>query len=177
MRTIRKGIFETNSSSTHTLVISNEDTLAKKDFLYFDFDEFGWEFEEYNTPEERASYLWTYFVYMYSDYDSSTHTYDYSKALEWKDKLENILNNNGIKCEFADPYIKDTGYIDHGNELNGFFESMIENDNDKLINYLFGSDSAIYTGNDNCEKYECDTFDYKINKAEQKGYEVYYKGN
>lgn len=177
MKSIRWGIFETNSSSTHTLVISNEDDLTIEDRLCFNFGEFGWEFEEYYTPEERASYLWTYFVYMYSDYNSSTHTYDYSKALEWKDKLEAVLNDKGIECEFSDPYKEDTGYIDHGGELNGLFESMIEEDNNKLMHYLFGRTSVIYTGNDNCSETERAVFDYKINNAEEKRYEIYYKGN
>ena len=57
MKTIRKGIFETNSSSTHALVISNNDVMNIESPLVFRFGEFGWEFEEYSCPEDRASYL------------------------------------------------------------------------------------------------------------------------
>lgn len=174
MKTIRQGIFETNSSSTHTLVISNIG-LNLQDSLLFGFDDFGWSFEAYDTPSERANYLWTYLVNNHCNYNSSTHEYDYTEVFKWKDKLQEILNDKGIKCEFMDPNeCDDTGYVDHGFELSGYFENMIENDNDMLMNYLFGLESVIYTGNDNTDE---EPYINEINKAEQKGYDIHYKGN
>ena len=170
MKTIRKSIFETNSSSTHTLVITNSDILNLQDSLSFKFGEFGWEFEEYSTPEERASYMWTYFVYEYYDYDKKS----YEKAYEWRDKIIDILESKGIECYFDDPETEDTGYIDHGFELKGLFEDMIDNDNAQLMRYLFGSGTAIYTGNDNDD---ADPYIDDINRAEKAGYDIWYKGN
>ncbi len=170
MKKIRKGIFETNSSSTHTLVISTGDIMNIESPLVFRFGEFGWEFEEYSCPADRASYLWTYFVYNYYDYDKKS----YEKVYEWRDKLKNVLESEGIECEFEDPETNDTGYIDHGSELQGLFEDMIDNDHDKLMRYLFGAESTIYTGNDNTDEGQ---YDDEIERAENAGHDVIYKGN
>ena len=70
--------------------------------------------------------------------------------------------------------VNDTGYIDHGSELHGLFEDMIDNDPDKLMRYLFGAESTIYTGNDNEDEGQ---YDNEIESAENAGYDVIYKGN
>ena len=170
MKTIRKGIFETNSSSTHALVIDTNGSMNIESPLVFRFGEFGWDFDVYSCPEDRASYLWTYLVYNYYDYDKKS----YEKVYEWRDKLKNVLESEGIECEFEDPETNDTGYIDHGSELQGLFEDMIDNDPDKLMRYLFGAGSTIYTGNDNEDEGQ---YDDEIERAENDGYDVIYKGN
>jgi hypothetical protein len=43
MKQIRKGVFETNSSSTHSICIAKDDGLTIPKSLHFDFGEFGWE--------------------------------------------------------------------------------------------------------------------------------------
>ena len=51
---------------------------------------------------------------------------------------------------------------------------MIDNDHDKLMRYLFGAESTIYTGNDNEDDGQ---YDDEIERAENAGYDVIYKGN
>ena len=51
---------------------------------------------------------------------------------------------------------------------------MIENDNEKLLNFLLGSETVIYTGNDNDE----DIYDEEIEQLESDpNKETWYKGN
>ena len=42
----------------------------------------------------------------------------------------------------------DTGYVDHGYEAADFVDAVL-NDEDLLLRCLFGTDSCVYTGNDN----------------------------
>ena len=55
---IRKGMFETNSSSTHTIIVTDQKT-EPGNLVDFAIGEFGWEFERLNTIDEKASYLYT----------------------------------------------------------------------------------------------------------------------
>ena len=54
MRQIRKGTFETNSSSTHSLAIPKDSVKYPKS-ISFHLGEFGWGWEE----EDPADYLYT----------------------------------------------------------------------------------------------------------------------
>ena len=57
MKIIRKNVFETNSSSTHSISISklNDYILPKE--INFTFGEFGWEFSKYTSSFDKASYF------------------------------------------------------------------------------------------------------------------------
>ena len=57
---IRDNVFETNSSSTHSLCISKEKFDPKNipEYLNITVDEdFGWSQITYDTPEEKANYI------------------------------------------------------------------------------------------------------------------------
>lgn len=41
-KVIRRGVFETNSSSVHAISISNAGNLVYPKFVYFEEGEFGW---------------------------------------------------------------------------------------------------------------------------------------
>lgn len=58
MKTVRQSVFETNSSSVHSLTIVGEDKLAITP-LVGEFGEFGWGYETLDTPWERLAYLMT----------------------------------------------------------------------------------------------------------------------
>jgi len=164
MKVIRKSVFETNSSSTHSICISkNNGSIAFPDEVHFNFGEYGWEFETiYNT----ASYLYTAIVYM--------------DKLEYIDKIKEILDKHGVKYTFARR--KDgwgnNGYVDHGGGLLDLIYDLF-NDEDKLLRFLFG-DSVIYTGNDNCNWEDDSPFRKALpNHPEYDGdkYDYYHKGN
>ena len=59
MRTIRKFVFETNSSSAHSLTFATKGSGAKYNnskILDWKGEEYGWEREEYHSPQAKFSY-------------------------------------------------------------------------------------------------------------------------
>ena len=139
---IRKGVFETNSSSTHSIAIVKASVnIPKEAFINFHIGEYGWEESSYSFP----SYMYTTFL------DCND-----IKSIE---KLKSILDKWGIKYKFENPIWKystyegkeyrylDYGYVDHSYEALSIMREIL-NDEDLLARALF-SDSTVYTGNDN----------------------------
>jgi len=164
MKKIRNSVFETNSSSTHSICITKNNVLNdKRSEISFTIGEFGWECDTLSTPYEKAQYLYTGVLA--------------NNREELIDQIKSILDKNNISYDFQEPefetygdenhkYLKD-GYIDHSCELGGFLD--ICTDENKLMRYLFSSESFIITGNDN------DDYDVDINVNYD--HEEYYKGN
>ena len=184
-RQIRKGCFETNSSSTHAICITKNDVDKTKLPNHIDFvhGEFGWEDATYTTLRSKASYL----------YQAICSLYDCQKDEKEKviNKLTGMLESYGISCNYEPDKDKDwgDGYIDHGYLTINFVEAVL-NDSDKLFRYLFG-DSIIITGNDNSYDYQDRMYIYEGEettnwgtypkygnlKSEFDNYEIYKKGN
>lgn len=67
MKQTRKSIFETNSSSTHSVTIKNNDKYNYTDFIvdpadhyiHMTFGEFGWGYDEFIDPMTKLQYLLT----------------------------------------------------------------------------------------------------------------------
>jgi hypothetical protein len=63
-RKIRIGMFETNSSSCHSIVIGcktpNQKLGDENGVITIEPDEFGWEIETYDDARTKASYCLTY---------------------------------------------------------------------------------------------------------------------
>lgn len=167
MKIIRKNVFETNSSSTHSISISkfNDYILPKE--INFTFGEFGWEFSKYTSSFDKASYLYTIIHYFNGHYTGVPNKYD-----EFMNKIKKYLDEDGIKYtfqEFSGGYCK--GYVDHGGDDGAleFIEAVLK-DKEHLLRYLFSDNSEIHTGNDNEHDFE----DIEICNENA---EIYYKGN
>lgn len=148
----RKGMFESNSSSTHSICISKEkidkERLAGQ-HIHFGISYWGWEID---TVYDTASYLYTAIL-------ESPSTKIANQRLE---KLKAILDKYYITYSF-ESVVKNEEYdyyhpvrtnisygIDHGGECWDFVEAVL-NDENMLLRWLFG-DSFVETGNDNgCE--------------------------
>lgn len=63
MKTIRRQVFETNSSSMHSISISKGDTLEFPKYITMRFGEFGWEEETYYDETTKLSYVLTSIQY------------------------------------------------------------------------------------------------------------------
>lgn len=158
---IRKNVFETNSSSVHSVCIANGDRLINiPSSVFFTFGEFGWEVRTLYSVEEKASYLYQ-------------AIFDTTEDNEWlREKyIENIkqfCENNGVECDFQE-YSKDVyGYIDHPEDLNVFVDTVCS-DEYMFLKYLFSPDSFIRTANDNS--------DYGYFSPPSGVYTVFEKGN
>ncbi len=138
---IRNSVFETNSSSTHSICISKKPVKNLPYRVCFTVDEYGWEEDDvYDT----ASYLWTAIL---DCPDEEEHT----------QKLKDALDRLGVQYVFKYPRkSKDGRYmyggIDHGFECCELIDALLSDD-DLLARYLF-SDSVIYTGNDNSSEWD-----------------------
>lgn len=144
IRNIRPGVFETNSSSTHSICISG-DSNCVLDTLYMENEtvdifsgEFGWEVEQYNDAPTKAAYCLTYI----KSHDNNEN--------EEKMLRKVIQEVTGAKTINFVPDGKDSfykwGYIDHQSEdvCGEAFESE-----EKLKAFIFNPHSYLITDNDN----------------------------
>ncbi len=175
MINIRRGTFETNSSSTHSICITKEDKNVKipeKLRVNIRNYEFGWEYDKYLSTDEKFAYLVMGIVSGWDD-----NFIEDSKRL---DKLLKMLKNIGVNSihiegldivcygdsgTYYDPY---DGYVDHASEMEEMVEVLLENE-EMLKRYLFSNDSFILTGNDNEDGYQTISVSYDHN--------TFYKGN
>lgn len=80
---IRQGVFETNSSSTHSICIAKDTELIIPKELHLEFGEFGWECNTLNSLQEKASYLYTGLIA--------------EKRKEDSDRIIELLKSKGIE--------------------------------------------------------------------------------
>ncbi len=152
----RDGVFETNSSSVHSICLAytTEHTKIPSDSqLSFKLDYFGWELNTLTTPEEKASYFWTAVVYLFSDEVRETI----------KNRVRGVLQLDNISCEFQEPVYNERlrepnerAPLSHDYGIDHIFDTdllywiyhMLSSPHD-FKNFLFSPDSFILTGNDN----------------------------
>lgn len=169
---VRKNIFETNSSSTHSIVIGNngEDIYAglpRK--LEFHGDQFGWEHRLYNYTQAKANYLFTSLIYVDNPQECIERIKEilakWNIETEFDEIVKKHWESGGDYYEIADKFC----YVDHGNENKDLVKELCE-DEAKLMNYLFSDGSYVETSNDNS--------DYDILGTEPKNLMLdYFKGN
>jgi hypothetical protein len=139
----RHGVFETNSSSTHSITISKAEMLEQVDLsgqtLVLDGDEFGWEWRRYNDWETKANYC-AQFLSRSQSYGEKA-TVDEFRA----EMLEEVIKEHTGASSVA---VVPTGYIDHDSVhvANDAFK-----DEESLRNFIFNPNSYLFTGNDNEE--------------------------
>jgi len=134
-RLIRKKVFESNSSSSHSISMSSEDKQFVLDTIYPDQfgriyvrgGEYGWEWERYNDAITKLSYA-------YQDYVPT-------------ELLEKVVKDQtGATEVIFDEKSKNDGYIDH--ESYETASSICVNE-ESTKNFIFNKNSWLFTGNDN----------------------------
>ncbi len=147
MKKIRKAVFETNSSSSHSLHIDSKTKLYET--IYPDDDgvitleggQYGWEWEKTNNTIEKANYMATYAL------GSETQTDMLKELLLEHTGAKEVLITCSDDCDYdSDNY----SYIDHqsarceGGEGGNAFNSK-----EDLKNFIFNTNSWLFMGNDN----------------------------
>lgn len=168
-KVIRNCIFETNSSSVHTLVLRKEPSnryLDKNDrdkYLYGDdkidifLGEFGWGYDIVSGFREKAGYLATMIAekYKYDEYSEDRSMEDIIEKTmedpEWQDIASVICNNFDLQsvvlnCNGTSP--RDF-YIDHQSWYPSIYDFLEDNGGYSLSDYLFNEDIAVEISNDN----------------------------
>jgi hypothetical protein len=143
MISIRRWVFETNSSSTHSISIEEWDLDFKTDSGIIEIEtwEFWCSWWDYYDFYTKASYIRTWIV----------NTWNWTDEKIFKETI----------CEFTwcevickrwewNEYYPD-GYIDHQSvDVWDFFSSYKESETkDKIKKFLFNSSSSLFIWNDN----------------------------
>lgn len=172
-RKIRRGIFETNSSSTHSICIARSIEPEIPESMQFEFGEFGWEYDRLDSTYAKASYLYTGLIANDRDDDFiailnvlSAKGVKYISVEEPIFEMRYYIDAEGNEKEYRGG--KNTGYVDHSDELKEFLDAICT-DEQKLLRFLFSDLSFIITGNDNNDSDVEIKVDYD--------YDEYYKGN
>lgn len=157
MRTIRAGVFETNSSSTHSLVISGHGdidtqyTINGDGLLEIHPYRFGWEWEEYTAAWIKLTYIYLYikdWVMGNRGYRTPDPDSPYMKLLE--DVCKEQTGCVGlIEIPDDDDGFYPLGYIDHQSVEDRDLDYLFENDGQSLRDFIFNKNSILKTGNDN----------------------------
>lgn len=189
---VRRGIFETNSSSVHAISIyKGDEELRLPNKVIITTGEFGWETNSYADYNTKISYIYQICKAADLDYEYERRygDEDQNEARAWRvgpdqrQRFVKILERAGIKVivddkDYTDDWPYDlqdaTGYIDHSNNWFDGLDELLSNE-DRLLRFLFLNESVLYTGNDN-DNNSIDFLDsYTLNQGDD--YEVLYKHN
>ena len=175
---IRNSVFETNSSSVHTLaIVKNASPKLPPPGSVIEVScnrEFGWENEVYIDAESKLAYIWIAIQYVYVKNETDDERMVSMQARI--DKLKSYFAEIGVELKIEYDIIQKVesqytpGYfyvnitnaegntadchIDHGSEAKAFVDYVLES-SDNLFRFLFDERSYIITGNDN-DDYYCD---------------------
>lgn len=147
IKLVRRSVFETNSSSCHSISLSSGDvydSISPNEYgvIVVGSGEFGWQEETYSDPEARLNY-----AYIYAMDWSGEKKEDFLSTLKEVVK-EHTGATDVVHHKTNSKWGYDYGYIDHqsveSQDLHYLFEDLA-----LLKNFIFGSDSYIETDNDN----------------------------
>jgi hypothetical protein len=134
-RIVRTGVFETNSSSSHSLSLAREDQEFVMDSIYpdqngvirVDGKEFGWGWDKFNDAITKLAYAFQ---------DSFDH----------EDLIREVVMKQTGATEVI--FEEGGGYIDH----DGVGTTQdLRGDREDMRNFIFNKNSWLYIGNDNSE--------------------------
>jgi len=161
MKKIRQGVFETNSSSTHSLSLR-----SSRDYENFSipeeisFGEFGWGYDVLKSPEEKLSYVLTFIGHLERFYDikdlkSANSKFEEVKYIKWLKEVVKEKTGESFDIVLIDSEYYPFGYIDHQSlepsifEEEGFWsEDGVEFKN-KMKDLIFNEKYSIIIDNDN----------------------------
>lgn len=160
MKQIRRSVFETNSSSTHSVTIlhngleKNDMRVHEDGYIHTEIGEFGWEIADYKAQEDRLSYLVTMLAEkngMYRWWSNKKSAKENVKELmsvpEFKRISKEIGKHAGCKGIIIDP---SNGYIDHqSHDTYSTLQDFLDDYGTDVVEFVFGRGTVVHTDNDN----------------------------
>lgn len=158
---IRRNVFETNSSSTHSITFSASTNDPQPNILPIDSDgyihirlgEFGWEEASYSDQYNKLSYLITmcaelngidFWCITATKFDESVEElYDCDEFQLISDVIAQYAGCEGIKVDQCEGYIDHQSYEDY----TGIPDFLASNGTD-IIDFVYGK-VIVNTDNDN----------------------------
>ena len=143
---IRNSVFETNSSSCHSISIGKSDvydsiTPDKNGLIVLEPMEFGWEQERYDDPYTKLVYLWIY-IKDWSGKEEDDFMETYQRVVCEHTGASRVIMNKGNNEWY--PH----GYIDHQSVEDRNYHHLFYSDQ-TLKQFLFDPESWLVTDNDN----------------------------
>lgn len=172
---IRMNVFETNSSSCHSISINNNnlpeyETLLPSDdgYVHCGFGEFGWEVEDYADVETKLSYALT----MVAETESRRSTWNgiregFTSEEEFyetegfrliNEAVKEVTGCNGVILYDGEIWYNDkydwtefNGYIDHQSSIDdyGSLKEFLDYYGLTAERFIFDSNVILHTDNDN----------------------------
>jgi hypothetical protein len=152
---IRKSVFETNSSSSHSLTLSANELshmpfskeVLKAGTIQLEKGEYGWKWQRYYEAAAKLNYLLTQLVTEDIPY-ASTPQEAARELCEQNPQFEQLCrvvkNHTGVEVLVTPG---SSGYIDH--ESVGVGLSLFKDGDDVPLKQFLFSDAYVETGNDN----------------------------
>lgn len=166
MRTqIRDAVFETNSSSSHSVTVADEEmrdfnldkeTIRKGVITAKVFpDGYGWQWIRFYKPENVLAYLLYQAMPMELRRDDPETGVDLADKIKKSPRARHIIETvekaTGLRVEFVFPDVEGSHfYVDHDSAGNGV-EFAQEGREEELLRLIFGRNSYIEMGNDNSQ--------------------------
>ena len=150
MRQIRRNVFETNSSSTHSISFSangrepSKFVLDKDGYLWCDYGDWDGEYGYFNDQYEKLSYLLTlcYFASGMGTYCNDLR--DFSDFKELEEAICEYTGAKGIKIRGAvEPTINHQTLPEYN-----WIDFINVWDHDAVINFVFNKDISLNIGRD-----------------------------
>lgn len=189
----RTGVFETNSSSSHSISIAEEASMMMDNSLMADQDgivtltggEFGWEWAKYNDATTKANYVAVMILHLKNDiayYKENVGKPDnsYWQGLpQWasenyetviknfQDLLKDQIGCTKLEMNLSSDYKEaNYSYIDH-QSIEDIKDVEWLLDKEKIRQFIFNQNSWLFTGNDN-DTAEPDFYDVPVFKDGKK---------
>jgi hypothetical protein len=150
---IRDAVFETNSSSSHSVTVSAEELaddfgISKETLrggvIRAQTKTYGWEWGRAYSPEAKIAYLVTQLA---GGYASGKPGKDVTQQVRQDMRVDSMLalieRRTGCRVEVIGA---SSAYVDHNSVGTGV---DLIGDQDKLMKFIFGQRSYVETGNDN----------------------------
>lgn len=141
MHTIRHNVFETNSSSTHSITLQPRSGKQNIKGMTVYFDEFGWEFKRYNDAATKASYIYT-----------ALDENDPPGLKKFRRVWNELVKKEDLKLQPKEE--SSWHYVDHGCEhlLDMLKEYPKLETYQGLYDFIACGSNWLFTGNDNSEE-------------------------
>lgn len=148
-RKIRNSVFETNSSSVHSVIIGSKDYSSVEIFkpdksmtVKFSGGEFGWSYDILSSSYEKANYIAVYLML----YDK-----DESRIKMFEEVVKEMTTAQSILYEFMDSNgDSEDSYIDHQGYEDSDWNCLFT-EKAKLKEFIFNTKYSIMIANDNSE--------------------------
>jgi hypothetical protein len=156
MKKIRKRVFETNSSSMHSLAIIGSDRMSKcqlsttiidgEEKIVVESGEYGWGYDTLTTPIEKLSYIVTMIPYHNSNVSISE-----SRYFKWLSDMVKDYTGYELSYQSSSSNYYEDGYIDHQSTdtLDDVWVNDEEEFKNNMKNIVFNDKYFIIIDNDN----------------------------